>query len=80
MSVDKSLRSKNMLERHRNVLSRAERIMLLKETNLWTDDSSPYGLPKVIHRKAAVGKKDKAVKKDEEAGEGEAAVETEEKK
>jgi small basic protein (TIGR04137 family) len=80
MSVDKSLRSKNMLERHRNVLSRAERIMLLKETNVWTDDTSPYGLPKAIHRKAAVGKKDKAVKKDEEAGEGEAAVETEEKK
>ncbi len=79
MSVDKSLRSKNMLERHRNVLSRAERILLLKETDAWTDDSSPYGLPKVIHRKAAVGKKDKAEKKEEGAAEGD-AEKTEEKK
>lgn len=79
MSVDKSLRSKNMLERHRNVLSRAERIVQLKETNRWSEDSSPYGLPKIAHRKAAVGKKDKAVKKEQETGEG-AAAKTEEKK
>ena len=66
MSVDRSLKSKNTLQRHRNVLTRAERILYLQETDKWTDDSSPFGLPKVIHRKAAVGKKDKAVKKDEE--------------
>lgn len=66
MSVDKSLKSKNTLQRHRNVLTRAERILFLKETNKWTDDSSPFGLPKVVHRKAAVGKKDKAEKKDDE--------------
>ena len=75
MSVDKSLKSKNSLERHRNVLTRAERILLLKETDKWTDGSSPYGLPKIVHRKAAAGKKDKAIKKDEEG----AAETTEEK-
>ena len=64
MSMDKSLKSKDMLQRHRNVLSRAERIEHLKETNRWTEDSSPLGLPKVAHRKAAVGKKGKTEKKE----------------
>jgi len=72
MSVDKSLRSKDMLQRHRNVLTRAERILQLKETNKWTDDASPYGLPKVAHRKAAVGKKDKAEKKEDEGADAKA--------
>ena len=63
MSMDKSLKSKNTLERHRNVLTRAERVQYLKETDRWTDDSSPFGMPKIVHRKAAVGKKDKAEKK-----------------
>ena len=62
MSMDKSLKSKDLLQRHRNVLTRAERIERLKETSRWTEDSSPLGLPKVAHRKAAVGKKDKAEK------------------
>jgi small basic protein (TIGR04137 family) len=62
MSMDKSLKSKDMLQRHRNVLSRAERIEHLKETNRWTEDSSPLGLPKVAHRKAAVGRKVKTEK------------------
>lgn len=65
MSLDKSLKSKATLERHRNVLSRAERIDKLKELGTWTDDRRPTGLPKVAHRKAAVGKKDKAEKKAE---------------
>jgi small basic protein (TIGR04137 family) len=73
MSLDKSLKSKNSLERHRNVLTRAERIAVLKETERWPADSKPLGLPKVAHRKAAVGKKDKAEKKPQ-AGEGEAAA------
>lgn len=75
MSMDKSLKSKNTLERHRNVLTRAERVQYLKDTERWTDDSSPFGMPKIVHRKAAVGKKDKAVKKveGEESTEGEPA-------
>ncbi len=64
MSIDKSLKSKNLLQRHRNVLTRAERIQILKETEQWTESSTTIGLPKVAHRKAAVGKKDKAVKKE----------------
>lgn len=73
MSMDKSLKSKSSLERHRNVLTRAERIQHLKDTDRWTDDSTAVGLPKVAHRKAAVGKKTKEKKAE---GEGEKKEET----
>jgi small basic protein (TIGR04137 family) len=73
MSMDKSLKSKDTLERHRNVLTRAERIRVLKETGLWTDESTAIGLPKVAHRKAAVGKKGKTAKKEEAAAAAEKA-------
>ncbi len=69
MSRDKTLKSKSSLARHRNVLTRAERITMLQETGRWTEDSTAIGLPKVVHRKAAVGKKDKADKKQEADGE-----------
>lgn len=59
MSLDKSLKPKNTLVRHRNVLTRAERIDVLKETGRWADQSTALHLPKVAHRKAAVGKKTK---------------------
>ena len=72
MSMDTSLKSKSTLERHRNVLSRAERIAVLRENGMWTEGKAT-GLPKVSHRKAAVGKKDKAEKKVEGA-EGAAAA------
>ena len=62
MSMDSSLKSKSTLERHRNVLSRAERIAILTEMGAWTEEMGPMGLPKVAHRKAAVGKKSKAEK------------------
>lgn len=61
MSMDKTLRSRDVLQRHRNVLTRAERIAVLRDEDRWTEHSSVLGLPKVAHRKAAVGKKDKAV-------------------
>ncbi len=72
MSMDSSLKSKSTLARHRNVLSRAERITMLKENGMWTEGKAT-GLPKVSHRKASVGKKDKAEKKAEGA-EGAAAA------
>ncbi len=72
MSMDRSLKSKNLLQRHRNVLTRAERIELLQETGRWEEDSTAIGLPKVAHRKAAVGKKDKATKEATTSTEGEA--------
>ncbi len=47
MSIDKSLRRKNSLQRSRNVLTRAERILTMKNEERWPDGRSPYGLPKV---------------------------------
>ena len=62
MSFDKSLKSNAALSRHRNVLTRAERIQTLREEARWTDGMGPYSLPKVAHRKAAIGGKSKKVK------------------
>ncbi len=75
MSRHKSLKSKSTLVRHRNVLTRAERIETLKETARWTEDSTVIGLPKVAHRKVSVGKKDKASKKTEAEDEAPATEE-----
>ena len=69
MSMDRSLKSKASLARHRNVLTRAERIKALAEQERWKDGDRPTGLPKVAHRKAAVGgKTKKAAVKEGEAG------------
>ncbi|QOJ15013.1 MAG: small basic protein [Planctomycetia bacterium] len=57
MSVDRSLKLKTTLARHRNVLSRAERIEALKQLERWTDEQSVLGLPKVGHRKVKATKK-----------------------
>jgi small basic protein (TIGR04137 family) len=59
MSIDRSLKVRGALTRHRNVLSRAERIEVLKDEERWSDDSSVLGLPKVAHRKSGAGKKGK---------------------
>jgi small basic protein (TIGR04137 family) len=69
MSLDRSLKSANALVRHRNVLTRAERLVKLTEAEKWNDTKSVYGLPKVAHRKMAVAK---AVK--EETAEGAVAT------
>lgn len=74
MSMNKTLKSKSSLERHRNVLSRAERIAKLKDDGQWADGRSPYGLPKIAHRKPKVGKKVKEKKEETAAGAGEAAA------
>ena len=52
MSIDPSLRVKGALKRHRNVLSREERINVLKKEERWEDGGKVTGLPKVAHRKA----------------------------
>jgi small basic protein (TIGR04137 family) len=57
MSIDRSLKIKGALTRHRNVLTRAERIDKLKEEERWTEEDSLLGLPKVAHRKSHAGKK-----------------------
>ena len=57
MSLDRSLKSANALIRHRNVLTRDERLAKLKEMEKWTEQKSVFGLPKVAHRKLVVGGK-----------------------
>jgi|WetSurMetagenome_2_1015567.scaffolds.fasta_scaffold164260_3 small basic protein (TIGR04137 family) len=69
MSVDKSLKTKASLIRHRNVLKRVERIEALKRDDRWEEGRSPLGLPKIANRKAKVGKKGKD-EKAAAAGEG----------
>ncbi len=65
MSRDRSLKSSSALVRHRNVLTRHERIEKLKDDDQWKDDSGPFGLPKVAHRKVSVGKKSKIAEQTE---------------
>ncbi len=52
MSIDRSLRVKGALKRHRNVLSREERVKTLKQEERWQEGDKVIGLPKVTHRKA----------------------------
>ena len=57
MSIDRSFKIKGALSRHRNVLTRAERVEALKEEERWNDGDSLLGLPKVAHRKSHAGRK-----------------------
>ena len=72
MSIDPSLKIKGALTRHRNVLTRAERIEKLKDEERWSEGDSLLGLQKVAHRKSHAGRKDKEVPTEEVAVEGEA--------
>ncbi len=74
MSIDRSLKVKGTLSRHRNVLSRAERIEMLKDEERWSEGDSLLGLPKVAHRKSHAGRKAKEAPAKEAATE--AASET----
>jgi len=65
MSLHKSLLAGRRAGRHRNVLSREERIAKLEDEGRWNEDgSSVFGLPKVRSIKPVAGKK--AKKKEEE--------------
>ena len=46
MSIHKSLKLKGSMERIRNVLTRQERITLMKERGAWDAGRSVYCLPK----------------------------------
>lgn len=70
MTMDKSLRVRAGLVRARSVLTRAERINRLKESDRWQEGDSPVSLPKVRVYKLALKKKKK---KKEEEGEEAAA-------
>ena len=75
MSIDRTLKVKGALSRHRNVLSRAERIGQLKDEERWADGSSAFALPKVAHRKSHAGRKAKEAPAKEAAPETAAAIE-----
>jgi len=61
MSIDQSLKIAGSLVRHRNVLTRAERMQRLAKTGrIDPEKDSPLGLPKVVNRKVEAGKKKKA--------------------
>jgi small basic protein (TIGR04137 family) len=74
MSIDKSLKRKNTLQRARNVLTRGERILQMQKEDRWPDGRSPYGLPKVKVVKIVVKKAKKKEEKPAEGAEGEAAA------
>lgn len=73
MSLHKSLVTKNRLVRRRNVLSRDERVELLKKSGKLENEESVFGLPKVKVRK--IRKRVKIKKKKEEEAVAEAAEE-----
>jgi len=63
MSIHKSLVSKGRLKRHRNVLTRTERLLKLEEEEKWVaGKDSVFSLPKV---RVARLKKSHAKKKEE---------------
>ena len=64
MSIHRSLATAGKLKRHRNVLTRAERLDILKKDERWKEGQSIFGLPKVRNIMA------KAKKKEKEAAEG----------
>jgi small basic protein (TIGR04137 family) len=73
MTIDKSLKIRRGATSSRSVLTRAERLERLKETDRWKEGDSPLGLPKVRVRKLAMKKKKKKAK-EEEGAEGAAAA------
>jgi small basic protein (TIGR04137 family) len=72
MSIDPSLKIKGALSRHRNVLTRAERIERLIDEERWSEGDALLGLPKVAHRKSHAGRKDKEAPDKEVVTEAEA--------
>lgn len=59
MSLDRSLKSASGLVRHRNVLTRGERLLRLQGEEKWDPSKPVLGIPKVGNRKAALAKSSK---------------------
>lgn len=71
MSIDPSLKASSAMAKHRNVLTRAERIeKLAAKKKFDREGGSALGLPKVGNRKLSTGK---SSKKKGAADEGDAA-------
>ncbi len=70
MTIDKSLKIRRGATSNRSVLSRAERLERLKETDRWVEGQSPLGLPKVRVKKLSM----KTNKKEKKEGDDAAAA------
>ncbi|MBM4038741.1 MAG: small basic protein [Planctomycetes bacterium] len=75
MSLHKSLVSKAALKRHRNVLSRAERVKRMMDDETWQEGRSVFALPKVKLRRVKAGGKHKKAEKAAAPGAEAAAAE-----
>jgi small basic protein (TIGR04137 family) len=71
MSIHKSLVSAGKLRKHRNVLTRAERLEILKREGRWKEEQSIFNLPKVRN---IMMKAKKKVKEEAEAVPAEGAA------
>lgn len=67
MTIDKSLKVKMGVSRSRNVLTRVERIEKLQAMDKWSENESPFDLPKVRVYKVVLKKKKKAAAEDDTA-------------
>ena len=66
MTIDKSLKVRSGMIRNRNVLTRAERIEKLIESDRWQEGDPVLGLPKVRVVKVSLKKKKKVKKADDD--------------
>jgi small basic protein (TIGR04137 family) len=66
MTIDKSLKIKAGSAKMRNVMTRAERLTKLIETERWSEGDPVYGLPKVRVPKISLKKKKKVKKADDD--------------
>lgn len=66
MTIDKSLKIKAGAAKMRNVMTRAERLQKLMDTDRWKEGDPVYGMPKVRVPKISLKKKKKAKKTEEE--------------
>src|SRR5260221_5670406 len=60
MSIQKSLGTAGNLRRHRNVLTRSERLEAMKKEGRWKEGESIFNLPKMRNIMAKAKKKEKA--------------------
>ncbi len=75
MSIHRSLATSGRAKRHRNVLTREERIAKLENEERWDESKQVWGLPKVRSIKPAAGGKKKKKEKAEDGDEAAAATE-----
>ena len=66
----KSLKIKKGVTRSRNVLTRVERIEKMQATDRWTDETSPFNLPKIRVYKVVLKKKKKVKDADDAPAKG----------